>query len=287
MKKIVTQGPFGDEFESWRQKAQIARQQMLHEYFTTGKIPEPNSEVLRYLKENFLIKIFHSKCAYCESRIPIESFPGFVDHYRPRKAVTVNRKRIDHPGYFWLTYEWDNLLPVCHNCNTGHGKLGESGRISHPGKSMEFPIRGERVMAPSDNQTTWTEDLKKEIPLILNPYYDEPREHIAFDNLGVPYAKDGSERGLATIETCDLARDDLCQRRRDYANDLFMKRAVTIIVSLSNRKVLETREFLETSLCCTDDDFSSYLNHAMPMYFLMFAEMARIKIEGNVSIDNR
>jgi len=262
MRKIDTQGPVGDEFASWRQKAQMARDQIICRYRETGEISEPDPEILRDLKERFLIVVFHSKCAYCESKIFIENFPGEVDHYRPRGAVTANRKRIKHTGYFWLVYEWDNLLLVCHDCNSGHGEFIGDERISHPGKSMEFPITGERVTSPPEDQTTWTEDLKKEFPLLLNPYHDEPSDHISFDDMGVPYARDGSERGKETIKTCHLDRMGLCERRRSFAKELFKSR-------IHHAIEVHGAEFYEA-----DDAFSTWLKHAFPMLMKEFSMRA-------------
>lgn len=254
MKRIETQGPVGDEFASWRQKAQIARDKMICRYRETGEISEPDAEILRDLKERFIVGVFHSKCAYCESRLfTKENTPGILDHYRPRGAVTVNRKRIKHTGYFWLAYEWDNLLLVCQDCNSGHGEFIGDERISHPGKSMEFPVAGERVMSPTEDQTAWTEDLKNESPLIINPYYDEPNDHILFDDMGVPYAKEGSERGKETIKTCHLDRMGLCEMRRSFAKELFKSRIHHVIE-------VEGAEFYKV-----DDAFSAWLKHAFPM----------------------
>ena len=59
-------------------------------------------------------------------------------------------KRPDHPGYYWLVYNWKNLLPACTHCN--------QYRIARPrwresintrgGKSTHFPVKFEnkRVM---------------------------------------------------------------------------------------------------------------------------------------------
>lgn len=52
----------------------------------------------------------HRKCAYCETKFT-HSSPGDVEHYRPKagyqQAVT---EPLRGPGYYWLGYEWSNLL---------------------------------------------------------------------------------------------------------------------------------------------------------------------------------
>ncbi|MDY6994467.1 MAG: HNH endonuclease [Pseudomonadota bacterium] len=53
-----------------------------------------------------LKKLYHDKCAYCESSMSDDIFT--VEHYRPKKGSY---------SYYWLGYEWSNLLPVCEKCN--------------------------------------------------------------------------------------------------------------------------------------------------------------------------
>jgi hypothetical protein len=56
-----------------------------------------------------LNNIYNHKCAYCEAYEPEPE----VEHYRPKKGVTGEV----HEGYYWLCYEWSNLMPACHDCN--------------------------------------------------------------------------------------------------------------------------------------------------------------------------
>ena len=66
---------------------------------------------------------FFGKCAYCEDRI-VSTQPGDIEHYRPKGCVTNEDgsrvmvdanggKKVPHPGYYWLAYEWTNLLYAC------------------------------------------------------------------------------------------------------------------------------------------------------------------------------
>src|SRR5207244_3555440 len=97
--------------------------------------PDPDREVWKGLKELFLNELFHKKCAYCEGKVS-GHFPLDAEHYRPKKEVTEGRTRLGgHPGYFWLAYEWYNLLLACRDCNSGHS-TGEQGvSMTHPGKA--------------------------------------------------------------------------------------------------------------------------------------------------------
>jgi hypothetical protein len=64
--------------------------------------------------------MYNKKCAYCEERIKT-----YIEHYRPKGSVQGSR----HGGYYWLCYEWSNLLPACHECNKFGG-----------GKGTQFPV---------------------------------------------------------------------------------------------------------------------------------------------------
>jgi hypothetical protein len=64
---------------------------------------------------------FNAKCAFCETSI--SNHYGDVEHYRPKGGVQNQRRQwvrvriksrtIKHPGYFWLAYDWQNLMPAC------------------------------------------------------------------------------------------------------------------------------------------------------------------------------
>lgn len=53
---------------------------------------------------NALRKMFHDKCAYCESKITHIDYPH-IEHYRPKN---------ENPQY---TFDWQNLLLACGMCN--------------------------------------------------------------------------------------------------------------------------------------------------------------------------
>lgn len=250
MIQIKTRGPINSEFADWRVRAEKARDEMLREFRETGKVPDPDryQPIWRELKERFLIKVFRSKCAFCEARLSPANFPPDVEHYRPKKGVTAGRTAIEHTGYFWLACEWYNLLLACRNCNSAH-----TDGVSHPGKATEFPVEGERIGRPSDDPAKWESELKAERPLLLHPYYDRPQKHIAFSDLGVPYPKDSSKHGRATIEACHLDRESLCSERIEHANELVQKRLYAVIAAPKKKKFVRP-----------EDPFSAWLQHAVP-----------------------
>ena len=75
-----------------------------------------------------LNELYFLKCAYCETLCKAE-----IEHYRPKRGVTEDTS---HNGYYWLCYEWSNLVPSCRYCNT------------EGGKGNQFPIKGTRVKMP-------------------------------------------------------------------------------------------------------------------------------------------
>lgn len=148
------------------------------------------------------------KCAYCETLCKAE-----IEHYRPKKAVKEDKK---HGGYFWLCYEWSNLVPSCRYCNT------------EGGKGNQFPIIGSRVSKPifkannkldQDHSVATKPTLLNEQPYLLHPEIDNPKQFFTFrigkENIGVEMVgKDKTtKRGEKTIKICNLNRVDLQIKR--------------------------------------------------------------------------
>ena len=142
---------------------------------------------------------YGNKCAYCECLIE-EQADRRVDHYRPKKA---RDQAVSHPGYYWLTYEWSNLILSCATCNLK--------------KSNHFPIAGTRVITPPQNREDWHSEaacMGQEQPLILNPEVDDPTEHLYFSPDGRVHPKENSLQGAKTIEVCNLNREALILARK-------------------------------------------------------------------------
>jgi hypothetical protein len=142
--------------------------------------PNIDGELYGSIKDD-LIAAQGDKCCFCETKITAWSH-GDVEHYRPKKGVTEDPS---HGGYWWLAYEPTNLLLSCQVCNQIY-------------KRNKFPLEDEtkRAKTPDD---VWA----AEEPLLLDPYVDEPEEHIGW-RAAVPYGK--TERGKKTIEIVGLAR---------------------------------------------------------------------------------
>ena len=218
MIKVVFDPPNGlnDEQRIWWDMwlARAARKQA--EAMASAEL---DSTVWRDLKDWLFKNVFHKKCAYCEAKV-LAVYPGDGEHYRPKGNVTVKaqgrRQPITHPatdvrhtGYYWLAYDWRNLLPACFACNNA--------------KSDQFPIARAHVhdAAPEPSELD-----RNEAPLLIYPYYDNPEDHLVFGEFGIVAAKDSDPRGLATIEVFDLNREDLVDER--YRRQEEVKPSLTI-----------------------------------------------------------
>jgi hypothetical protein len=165
---------------------------------------------------------FYGKCTYCEK--PLSLLDGDLDHFRPKLAVTTaedepifdldddGQPRLDaagrpkrHRGYYWLAYDWRNILPCCKECNqpnrVGSRKIGKHNR---------FPVEGRHARSP--------EEIAAEKPLLINPAsgdpLDDPELHFRVDTERGLIAG-STPRGKACEEIFGLNhRDTLVEERR-------------------------------------------------------------------------
>jgi uncharacterized protein (TIGR02646 family) len=157
-----------------------------------------------------ILELFYGKCAYCESRIA-GVFDWEVEHFRPKGRVA---ERENHPGYYWLTYEWDNLYTGCTYCNQRRRDRGtwEDPQVGEAGgKLAQFPLRDESKRAMDHNG-----DIRAEEPvrLLIDPCKDNPETELTFDMLGRAQAIGSGDRATETIKVLHLNRRDLSRNRR-------------------------------------------------------------------------
>lgn len=146
-----------------------------------------------------LINAQHGKCAFCESHITHDQ-PGDIEHFRPKKAV-VRKKRLVRPGYYWLAYDWDNLLLACALCNRRH-------------KKNHFPLLNEGRRARKHHDA-----ISFEQPVFIHPANEDPEALIGFRE-HVPFARRGNTRGRATIRELGLKRQPLMEQRAQLLETL-------------------------------------------------------------------
>ena len=192
--------------KEWFKKAKAATKTAIKEkrkHKWDGNIYADKNEVRIALE-----KLFNYKCAYCEKFLL--GIDWDVEHYRPKGKVA---KRMDHPGYYWLGYKWENLYPACTHCNQMRidKPLWDDRReLPAMGKSIKFPLRYESTRAMSHN-----EDIKKEYTLLIDPCYDDPEWYLGYDPKGQIFALDDDNPfGNKSIEVYNLKRRRLVTRRK-------------------------------------------------------------------------
>ena len=160
--------------------------------------------------------LFYGKCGYCEYKLTRAQID--VDHYRPKGRVA---EAEDHPGYYWLAYDWTNLIPACIFCNQSRKERAEfpaSGKLPVSGKADSFPLVDENIRARSP-----LDDISLEEPLLLNPTADYPEEHLSFYPDGVVYGE--TNKGVESINICNLNTRKLYKDRHDT-----IKRVVDLLI---------------------------------------------------------
>ena len=65
--------------------------------------------------------------------------------------------------------------------------------------------------------------LLSEKPLLLNPEYDNPDDHLDFNNVGEIIPKEESRKGEETIKTCKLNSEDLIRKRKGVMDKLLLQ----------------------------------------------------------------
>jgi len=129
-----------------------------------------------------LRELFKKKCAYCESNYEAVH-PVDIEHFRPKGAVKDEK---DHPGYWWLAADWDNLLSSCIDCNRErYQHVATEGMTQRDldavkrilsGKKDAFPVAGTRALCESDNHDD-------EDPLLIDPTRCDPEKHLVWEEL--------------------------------------------------------------------------------------------------------
>ncbi|WPN23947.1 HNH endonuclease family protein [Pseudomonas marginalis] len=174
-----------------------------------------------------LRKLFHGKCAYCESEVGDNLD---VEHFRPKGSVSEDPR---HPGYWWLAHSWGNLLPSCTPCNQKRRQhlvtelmsveeltaLQAKKPTQSYGKADQFPVAGARA--------TYGQPVSGERPYLIDPTEEDPEVFLLWSHTG-PYsvvlANPGdqwsTQRALTTISVFALNRMHLVQTRSKILNHL-------------------------------------------------------------------
>lgn len=212
MRKIDFVPPGNPDWDDWFRRCTEAKDKLIESYRNGGDIVI-NSALYGEMKVNIFMNYdhpFRGKCAYCER--DIHNQHGDIDHFRPKGRVVDHPRKIvsqliagvekAHPGYFWMVYDWQNLLPCCIRCNQPTSKFTEGNGI---GKWDYFPVNGFRAWEPGEEN--------QEEPLLINPIHVDPTAHIIFNKNGVLGWK--TSQGEETIKILGLNEYDLPDRRKE------------------------------------------------------------------------
>jgi uncharacterized protein (TIGR02646 family) len=144
-----------------------------------------------------LIAEQHDKCCFCEAKFSDNSY-GDVEHFRPKGAYKKKGARTNtYPGYYWLAYDWNNLMYSCEKCNRKH-------------KKNDFPLNNEATRKPNQTHANL---LNNEDRLLINPAVEDPSLFITFKE-EVPVPVGGSLKGSTSIKSYGLER--MNDSRLDY-----------------------------------------------------------------------
>lgn len=212
--------------------------------------------------------LYHSqkhKCAFCEKRDWLKGFS--VEHFHPKDAVdlidwsalkpeatAVDRaafakglpprdlkvlRKVRHEGYWWMTWDWVNVLGSCAACNSGY-------------KGTFFPLRREVVAATFESRIHNDGDV-----LLIDPTRVDPIDHIRFTktrDYWRPGPRNQSALGAWTIAVFGLDdQDHLDEYNRQVELFEDSLRAVAEAVA-SEREVAVDRAWVELRLRALDPE---------------------------------
>lgn len=192
----------------WRFRAEraSARLAALSEADRRRRLSRGSAGIWKDLKPE-LEKLSNKKCWYCEAR-QIRS-DMHVDHFRPKAEV----EGVDHPGYWWLAFDFTNYRLSCTFCNSPRK---DPIRVCTEGKGSQFPLRDE--VRRCKVAGTPTDD---EQPLLLDPVVRSDPGLLMFQDDGQAIARYSCseapwpyERAEKSISVYNLNHNDLREERR-------------------------------------------------------------------------
>src|SRR5712691_9066997 len=144
-----------------------------------------------------------------------------MDHHRPKGGVTENK---DHPGYWWLAFNWRNFRFSCRHCNS---KDTDPVTEKVGGKGNHFPLlAGEECRIKDECECQAYEDLMMEYPMLLDPTEPDDPQLLGFDINGKPgpttenEQSDEYQRAEKSIEVYHLDNGIANRRRKEIYQEI-------------------------------------------------------------------
>ena len=159
------------------------------------------------------------KCAYCDRYYALEEQP--TEHFRPE---------LGEYAYWWLAWDWENLLFSCITCN---------GRSA---KGTRFPLE-----AGSERLSIGEKPPGRERPILINPYLEDPGEQIWFEkDPAGRWVPTGTERGKKVVEILGLSRYG--DKYTDFVRGSLEPRIQEVKDAMSRSRPAEAKKLWNTML---------------------------------------
>jgi len=141
----------------------------------------------------------HEKCCFCEADFTANGY-GDVEHFRPKAGYRdTPQGKLNRSGYYWLTYDWQNLYFSCQICNQQY-------------KKNFFPLENE-----SNRARNHTDNIDSEEAQLIHPGVDDPDKHLEFRQHIVVHK---TVKGQKSIQAYGLARPKINKAREKYFQDV-------------------------------------------------------------------
>ncbi|MCZ8091098.1 hypothetical protein [Flavobacterium sp.] len=215
---------------------------------------------------------YFNKCAYCERILFLD-----VEHYRPKGEIRgLNNELVRNTGYYWIGYEWSNLIPACITCNRQGGKISK----------FPFLIGSVQVTNPTfiggvldkGKCNIKCDEFLGEKPLMLHPEIETNfLNYFSFtvddDLSGITIVGiDDDERGNGTINICNLNRWETRKDRLQSVIKDFISSNKVIVEKLKINRINESlfKQMLENNIQKLYNDCDDLLlNHTLLRKFIV------------------
>ena len=198
----------------WKERAQQARQEVARfDSDRRSSAVNRRSAIWTGLRLE-LERLSNKKCWYCEARQERSDMP--IDHFRPKNRVGEEGCE-EHPGYWWLAFDWKNFRYSCTYCNS---RRRDAETDITGGKAGRFPLRVEakRCWEPDDL-------LSEEQPVLLDPTVITDPGLLWFNDDGLArpthserHASWLHRRARESIDIYHLNHSDLKEARQTVCN---------------------------------------------------------------------